>query len=357
MLSYIIRRLLLLIPTLLGTTVVVFSVMAASPGSVGANLLSAEGDMRPEEREAIRAYLNKRYGLDQPAYIQYLRWLNQISPVGFEIKDDGSRGAFGFKKPDLGTSRTGNRPVFDLVAEALPITLLLNLVTIPIVYGISITAGVYAARKHGRSFDISSGVLFVSLWSLPVMWVGVMGIGFLASRDFLPIFPTSGLHSMNADSMLFLPTFQDGKFSPGWLLDLCWHLVLPVICLTYGSFAFLSKLMRSSVLENLSSDFVRTARAKGLGENTVLFRHVLRNSILPLITVAAAILPSLLGGSVIVEQIFSIKGMGNLMITAINQRDTELVLSMACVAGFITLISLLIADICYAIADPRVSYE
>jgi peptide/nickel transport system permease protein len=140
-------------------------------------------------------------------------------------------------------------------------------------------------------------------------------------------------------------------------LDFAWHLVLPVICLTYGSFAFLSKLMRASVLENVAADFARTARAKGLSERVVLFRHVVSNSVLPLITVAASLLPSLLGGSLIVEQIFSINGMGRLMIEAIKMKDQELVLSETCVVAAVGLVSLLIADVCYALADPRVTYD
>ena len=198
-----------------------------------------------------------------------------------------------------------------------------------------------------------TGTLFIGLYSMPVMWIGVMFLGFFASKDYFQWFPTGGLHATLAGSMPFFP----GAGSKGWLLDLVWHLVLPVACLTYGGFAFLSKLMRASVLENLSADFARTARAKGLSERIVLFRHVLSNSLLPLITVAASILPGLLGGSLIVEQIFSLNGMGRLMIEAIKMKDQELVLSNVCVVSFLALLSLIIADVCYALADPRVSYE
>ena len=135
------------------------------------------------------------------------------------------------------------------------------------------------------------------------------------------------------------------------------HLVLPVICLSYGGFAFLSKLVRTSMLENLLSDFARTARAKGVREHDVLWRHVFRNGLLPLITVSAGILPALLGGSVIVETIFSIDGMGKLAVEAVKGRDRELVLSLTLISGFLTLIGYLVADLCYAVADPRVSYE
>jgi peptide/nickel transport system permease protein len=151
--------------------------------------------------------------------------------------------------------------------------------------------------------------------------------------------------------------FAQGQFVRGFLLDRVWHLVLPVLCLSYGGFAFLSKLTRTAVLENLLADYARTARAKGVKENDVLWRHVFRNSLLPLITVSATLLPGLLAGSVIVESIFSIEGMGRLAVEAVSFRDRELVLSVTLISGLLTLVGYLVADICYAIADPRVSYE
>ncbi|UCE88617.1 MAG: ABC transporter permease, partial [Pseudomonadota bacterium] len=151
--------------------------------------------------------------------------------------------------------------------------------------------------------------------------------------------------------------FAQGEFVRGFLLDRLWHLALPVLCLSYGGFAFLSKLARTSVLENLLADYARTARAKGVSERDVLWRHVFRNSLLPLITVAASLLPGLLGGSVIVESIFSIEGMGKLAVEAVKGRDRELVLSITLISGLLTLAGYLLADLCYAIADPRVSYD
>jgi ABC-type dipeptide/oligopeptide/nickel transport system permease component len=141
------------------------------------------------------------------------------------------------------------------------------------------------------------------------------------------------------------------------LLDMIWHLVLPVACLAYPGFAYLSKLARGAVLETMHADFVRTARAKGLDEKNVLYQHVLRNSLIPLITVGANILPAMIAGSVVVETIFGINGMGSLLVSAVSQRDRELVLSITLVAGALGLLGYLLADIGYALADPRVSYE
>jgi len=375
MASYIIRRLLLVIPTLIGMTLVIFLVMALSPGGISAALISREGNMKPDERKATEKYLNKRYGLDKPLPVQYLRWLNKVSPLGFRTVTDEDPRAQGdhpavnagdvdswwpiFKKPDLGDSIIRRRPVWDLLMEALPITLLLNVVSIPIVYICAIITGIQAASRRGGSFDITTGTLFLALWSIPVTLPAVLGIGFLTSAQYphLKWFPTNGLHDLLSADMSFLPTFGSGGFHRGFLLDAIWHMVLPVICMSYGGFAMLSKLARGSVLENVAADYARTARAKGLSSRDVLYRHVFHNSLLPLITVAAHIIPGLLVGSVIVETIFGISGMGRLFIEAVQQKDFELVLTEAVISGLLGLGSYLAADILYAVADPRVKYD
>ncbi|MCC6423030.1 MAG: ABC transporter permease [Phycisphaerales bacterium] len=367
MASYILRRLLLLFPTLIGITIVTFLVMALSPGGIGASLIANEGMMRPEERQAVEAYLNQRYGLDKPLPVQYLRWLNKISPLGVKEIGSGwpSNLKFGLKSPDLGESFIRRRPVGALIAEALPVTLLLNAIAVPIIYILSIWTGILAARHRGKFLDVGLGTSFIALWSIPTILMGVLLIGFLSNDRYVHWFPTNGLHtrsaihagSLTADQMNFLPTLQNGHWQRGWLVDLLWHMVLPVFCLVYGSFAILSKLARGAVLDNLTADYARTARAKGLGQRQVLYHHVFRNSLLPLITVAAEILPGLIGGSVIVETIFGIQGMGKLAVDAVFQKDPELVLSETVVVSLLTLVSYLLADILYAAADPRVSYE
>lgn len=357
MLGYVIRRTLLIVPTLLGITMLVFAVMAIAPGGVGASLLSASGDLRPEERLAMQRYLNERYGLDKPLPVQYLRWLNNVSPIGFRKDENGESEEFGFKVPDLGMSFAKNRPVTQLVAAALPVTLLLNGLSVPLVFGLSIVMGVYTARFRGQALDVGISTANLALWSVPVIWMGVLLIGFFASQQYLHWFPTSGLESLRADRWTFLPVLTDNGWQQGYLLDVLWHLVLPVVCLTYSGFAVLTKLTRAAVLENLRADYARTARAKGASERAVLWRHVFRNSLLPLITVAGSILPGLLVGSVIVETIFSIDGMGRLVVEAVQLRDREVVLSTTLIVALLTLVSYLIVDICYAAADPRVSFE
>lgn len=357
MLTYIIRRLLLMIPTLLGITAVVFFIMAYSPGGVGGTALDQLENLKAEEAKRIRDYYNKRYGLDKPPIVQYGRWLNQISPIGYKPLPDGTLGPLTIKMPDLGESLVRHRPITDLIAESLPITILLNALTIPIIYAIGIVSGILAARYRGQWFDVTSGALFLGLWSVPTIWAGVMLIGFFANAAYFKWFPTAGLHDMLSGSMPFLPTWDDSGFNRGWLLDMMWHLVLPVVCLSYGGFAYLSKLMRGSILDNLQADFVRTARAKGVHERVILFRHVFRNSVLAMITIAAGIIPALLGGSVVIETIFSIPGMGRLGVEAVQFRDRELILATTLIGGFIGLSADIFRDVWYAIADPRVSYE
>ena len=400
-----------MVPTLAGITLVVFVVMAASPGGLGAQALVDGSQLEPQARAALEAYYNRRYGLDQPPPVQYLRWLNAISPVGFTREADGSLGAFSFfKGSDLGESFRYGRPVSALLAERVPVTLVLNLLTIPLIYVLAIAVGVRAGARAGGRFDVASNVVLLGLWSVPSMLAGVLLIGFFASAQYWHWFPTGGLSSREALQAPFLPYFPTAGAAlaavgcilggaaasvmlalrrgagavwvmvcglcglvagiwlaratgalagvqAGFLLDRLWHLALPVLVLSYGGLAFLAKLARSAVLENLAADYARTARAKGVAETDVLWRHVFRNSLLPLITVSAGLLPGLLAGSVVVESLFGIDGMGKLAVEAVQTRDRELVLSVTLVSGVLTLVGYLLADLAYALADPRVSYD
>jgi ABC-type dipeptide/oligopeptide/nickel transport system permease component len=344
-------------PTLLGMTALVFFVMGMAPGGIGGLALDQFGNLKSEEAARVREYYEKRYGLDQPLVVQYGRWLNNVSPIGTEEREDGTK-RFGLKWPNLGESIQRNRTVTSLMGERLPTTLLLNFMSVPLVYAIGVAAGIKSARKRGGVFDRSVSSAQLALWSIPTIWAGVMMIGFLANREFVRWFPTGGLHDMEAGNMLFLPSRgPDGAWQMGYLLDGLWHMVLPVICLSYATSAYLTKLTRGSMLENMAADYARTARAKGLGEGVVVYRHVFRNSMLALITQAATILPAMIGGSVVVESIFSIPGMGQLGVQGVQARDREVVLAVTLVGGVIGLLSQLLRDILYAVADPRVSYD
>ncbi len=327
MTTYIIRRLLLMIPTLLGITVMVFAVSRIAPGDPVSLSMGPGGQMDAERAADVRAARMRLYGLDKPVHEQYLTWLGRVVRL------------------DFGDSIKHHRPVIDLIKERLPITLTLNILAFVIVYSVSIPVGVLAAVRHRRFFDRASSVILFMLWSLPVMLVGQMMIGYLCGPDGW--FPPSGLSSNYADDLPFFP----------WLWDRLWHLVLPVVCLSYTGFAYLTKQVRAGMLDNLRADYVRTARAKGLSNRAVILRHAFRNSIIPVITILATLLPAMLAGSVIIERIFSVPGMGLLAFEAVTTRDYNVVMAVATVGGVLNLVGLLLGDIAYAIADPRISFE
>ncbi|MBA7642259.1 Inner membrane ABC transporter permease protein YejB [subsurface metagenome] len=325
--TYIVRRLLLMIPTLLGITVMVFAISRIAPGDPLSQSIGPEGQMDAERAADVRKARMELYGLDKPVHIQYGKWLWRV--VRF----------------DFGDSIKHHRPVIELIKERLPITLTLNLIAFVIIYVVSLPLGVLAAVRHKQFFDRASSVALFMLWSLPSMLVGQMMIGCLCGSDGW--FPPAGLSSNYADQLPFFP----------WLWDRLWHLVLPVFCLTYAGFAYLTKQVRAGMLDNLQADYVRTARAKGLSNWVVIFRHAFRNSVIPVITIMATLLPMMLGGSVIIERIFSVPGMGLLAFEAVTTRDYNVVMAVATIGGLMNLIGLLLADIAYAIADPRISFE
>ena len=259
--------------------------------------------------------------------------------------------------PDFGKSFTIGRPVLDLIREALPVTLLLNVVAVPVIYLVAVPFGMHAAARHNRFFDKISGGVFVVFWSIPVVWAGVLAIGFLADKQYLGWFPVSGLHSNGADEMSYLPGWVDGDFQAGYFLDMLWHMVLPVFCLVYGGWAVLAKQTRAAMLDTYTMDFVRTARAKGVSDKDVKWYHVFRNSLLPVITIFVLVFPAMLAGSVVVERIFSIPGMGSLILDAIFNLDRDVILANVFMIAVLNLLALLLADILYAAADPRVTFD
>jgi peptide/nickel transport system permease protein len=329
MTTYIVRRLLLMIPTLFGITVMVFAISRAAPGDPVSLSMGPGGQMDAERAANVRETRMKLYGLDKPIHVQYANWLRRVIRLNF------------------GDSIKHHRPVSELIKEKLPITLILNIIAFVIIYAVSLPLGVLAAVRHRQFFDRVSSIVLFMLWSLPVMWVGQMLIGYFCGPTFKSWFPPAGLSSNYADQLPFFP----------WLADRLWHLVLPVLCLTYTGFAYLTKQVRAGMLDNLRADYVRTARAKGLSNIVVTFRHAFRNSIIPVITIMATLLPAMLGGSVIIERIFSIPGMGLLAFEAVTTRDYNVVMAVATIGGVLNLFGLLLADIAYAVADPRISFE
>ena len=328
MTTYIIRRLLLMIPTLLGITIVVFAISRMAPGDPVSLAMGPGGMMDAQRAADVRAARMKLYGLDKPVYVQYAIWMGRVTRL------------------DFADSIKHHRPVIDLIKERLPITLTLNLISFVIIYAISIPMGILSAVGRKKFLDRAGSAMLLMLWSLPSMWVGQMLIGYLCGPP-LNWFSPAGLSSNDADQF---PFFQ-------WLADRLWHLVLPVFCLTYAGFAYLTKQVRAGMLDNLRADYVRTARAKGLSNWAVIFHHAFRNSVIPIITILATLLPAMFGGSVIIERIFSVSGMGLLAFEAVTTRDYNVVMGVATIAGVLNLFGLLMADIAYAMVDPRISFE
>ena len=329
--EYLIRRLLLIIPTFLGITLITFLVIQLSPGNPAAMKLRGgeQGTMGEEMTREIVDQTKKLYGLDKPLPVQYALWLRRVITL------------------DFGNSYKDHRPVIEKIAERLPITIELNLISIVLIFLIAIPVGVFSAIKQGTLQDRCVTVILFVAYSLPNFWVAILLIMFLGGGDFLDLLPIYGISSAGMESQPFLAR----------LTDHVWHLILPVFCLTYGGLAALSRYQRAGMLEVIRQDYIRTARAKGLPEKLVIFKHALRNSIIPIITIMGSLLPAMFGGSIIIENIFSIPGMGQLGFEAVLSRDYPTVMAIATISALLTLVGILISDLLYVWADPRISYE
>jgi len=336
-LQYIVRRVLLLVPTFIGVTFLAFAIMLAAPGDPVELFLSGglaagtEGvnTERLAEIEEEKERLRHELGLDRSIPVQYGMWFSRLV------------------RGDLGDSIKDRQPVWNKIRDRLPVTIVLNTLAILITYLIAIPLGIYSAVRTGSWLDQASTLAVFMLYSLPVFWVGTLIIIFFCGGDFFAWFPPAGLHSL--------------AYEPDWPWwqsagDYLYHLAMPLLCTTYGAFAALSRFMRSSMLENARQDYIRTARAKGLSEPVVILKHMLRNSLIPVITILAGLLPALIGGSVIIETIFSIPGIGQLGYQSVLARDYPVVLALFAASTFLTLLGILLSDIALAVVDPRISF-
>ena len=330
MTKYILKRLLLVVPTFIVITIITYSIIRLAPGDFTSMKAGLQGELT---RSALgKQFLEEErrlYGLDKPIIIGYGEWL------------------WKFVRLDLGMSREDGRPVKTRIAEALPITLLINIITLLLTYMISIPLGIYASMKKNTLYDrVSSLALFI-LYSLPHFWIALLLLMFFSSSEYLNLFPLDGIMSDWAEEYGFW-----GRFA-----NVAWHLVLPVVTLTYGSFAFLSRYARANMLEVISQQYITTARAKGLSERKVIFVHAFRNSLVPMVTLMASLLPALLGGSVIVERIFSIPGLGRLAFDSIFSRDIPVIMAITSISALLTLAGIFLADLLYGLVDPRIRLE
>jgi peptide/nickel transport system permease protein len=321
MLRYIAKRLIFMAPLLVGITIICFTVMHLAPGSP----TDLQTQMNPRASAKAQERLRAMYDLDKPLYHQYWIWVKKLAVL------------------DLGQSfSTDHRPVSNKILERLPITILLNCLSLTLILAIAIPIGVLSAVHQNSLFDKLTGVFVFIGFAIPTFWLALLlMILFGVQLGWLPI---SGIRSLNYE---YLP-------SGAAVWDLIKHLILPVLLSAFGGLAGLSRYMRSNMLEVIRQDYIMTARAKGLSERVVIYKHALRNALLPVITILGLSIPGLIGGSVIFETIFAIPGMGQLFYMSVMARDYPVVMGILFIGAVLTLLGNLIADVSYAVADPRI---
>ncbi|NOQ51329.1 MAG: ABC transporter permease subunit [Desulfuromonadaceae bacterium] len=323
MLRYIFKRLLILVPLLFGITLISFVVIHLAPGEP----TDMQTQMNPQAGTELQERLRVQYGLDQPLYVQYGKWLSRLVQL------------------DFGESfATDRRPVFDKVVERLPVTMLLNVLSILLILVVSIPLGIASAVRRNSGFDRVTTMLVFAGFAMPSFWLALLLMDWFGVR--LGLLPISGLKSLGYEYLSW----------SGQLLDRLAHLILPVFVSALGGVAGFSRYMRSNMLEVVRQDYILTARAKGLSEKTVIYKHALRNALLPVITILGLSVPGLIGGSVIFETIFAIPGMGKLFYDGVMMRDYPLIMGILVMGAVLTLLGNLLADISYAIADPRIRH-
>ena len=316
--NYLIKSLVQTIPILFGITIISFLIINLAPGSpVGMTL-------NPTASPKVIEQMRKNYDLDKPLHLQYLLWLKRLFTGNLYSFKDG-------------------KPVLDKILERLPATLVLNLMATLLIFSLAIPLGVFSAT-HRYSFLDNLGTFLAFLGiSIPSFW-----LAYLLILGVVKIFgvPVLGLRSFGLDQ-------------PGiWVLlsDRIWHLMLPATVLAVGGIAAISRYTRSSMLEVLRQDYIRTAKAKGLTDEDVHYRHALRNALLPIITLFGFLVPGLIGGSVIIETVFAWPGIGRLAYQAVLSRDYSVVMTILTLTSALTLLGNLLADILYAFTDPRIRF-
>jgi peptide/nickel transport system permease protein len=318
---YLGKRLFWMIPMLLGITLVSFVVIHLAPGTP----TEMQTTLNPKASLEAQRRLRELYGLDKPLMVQYGDWLQRLAVLDFGRSFSPDR-----------------RPVWDKIKERIAITLSLNLASLLIILAVAIPMGVIAAYRAHSWFDKGTTLFVFFGFAMPTFWLALLLIMFFGV--YLDWCPISGLTSLNYSQLSFLGKVQ----------DLVAHTMLPVLVAAFGGLAGMSRYMRGNMLEVIRQDYITTARAKGLPERVVIFKHALRNALLPVITILGLSVPGLIGGSVIFESIFAIPGMGQLFYGAVMARDYPLVMGELVIGAVLTLLGNMLADVSYALVDPRI---
>lgn len=345
MATYILRRLLLMIPTFLGITVICFFIINLAPGSPIEQKLQAlrfsqgagetatgsvaSGNGQSTVSDEVLAALKKQYGFDRPIHIRYLLWLKNILFLNF------------------GDSFVYEAPVVEVIISKFPVSLQFGIISLLLTYLICIPLGVSQALHNGSLFDSITSFLLLLFYSIPPVILAILLIVFLAGGSFFDIMPLGELYSDN-----YFDLNLWGKF-----LDRAHHFILPLLCYMIGNFAVLTKLMKDSMLDVVRLDFVRTAKAKGLADNLVYFKHALRNALIPIAAGIGGFLGVFFAGSIIIEQIFQLDGMGLLSYNSILNRDYNVIMGLLFFQSIVLLLGKLISDILYVLIDPRVNFS
>lgn len=319
--GFLFRRLVHGVIILVGLSILMFTLLVFTPGDPVELIAASNPDIKPEDVKDLRAY----YGLDDPVYVRYFKWARSML------------------KGDLGYSRTYGTPVTKIIVERLQNTMTLLATAVVVAFIIGVSAGIYSALHQYSFADYAVTVVAFAGHSVPVFWQGIVFI--LLFAVWKPWFPAGGMLTPGVP--------------PGWpaLWDRLWHLVLPVAVLATSGMAAWARYMRSSMLEVIRQDYVRTARAKGNSETTVINRHALRNAMIPIITLVALSIPGILNGAVLTETVFSWPGMGLLLFQAVLGHDYNVAMAVLLFLALMTVVFNLVADVAYAMADPRIRYN
>lgn len=325
--TFIVRRLLGAVPLVLGIATVIFFVVNLAPGDPALRFLNP--NMSPETIEQIRVNL----GLDQPVHIRYVRWIGALA------------------RGDLGYSFTYNRPVLDIIKEFLPNTLFLSISAIGVAFVLGILLGIVQAVRQYSLLDSTASIVGLFFYSMPSFWLALMMVlvfSLFAYTWQWPIrFPASDIQSVDYAFLGPVEKVQDRLL----------HLTLPATSLALVLAAGIARYTRGSMLEVIRQDYVRTARAKGLSEPVVIFKHALRNGLIPVITLVGLYLPFLFSGTVFIESVFAWPGMGKLVVDAIGQRDYPVIMGGSLIFASMVVVGNLVADVLYAVVDPRIRYD
>lgn len=316
---FLIKRLIEIIPTLWGITIICFLVIHLAPG----NPVKSEGTFNPNISMESLEKMKKIYHLDKPLWKQYAIWLNHLIRL------------------DFGRSLVDGKKVIEKIGKRLPITIIINTASLFIIIIISVPLGVISAVKENSLFDKFFTVFVFAGYSIPAFWLALLLM--ILFGVHLRLLPISGIHSIGAENLGMFP----------YIWDMIKHLVLPVGISAFAGLAAFSRYTRKGVIQVLKEPYIKLAYAKGLSQNEIIFKHALKNALLPLITILGLALPTIIGGSVIFETIFSIPGMGQLFYQSAMSRDYPTIMGVLVIGASLTLIGNLLADVLYILVDPR----